>query len=165
MLESLTSVGLNSEGVCSNGPKMLFGSILYAWRLCMERNAPRWCSRRSSTCWQIDIRSCSLFDSLRETVMMSSSERIRVPLEIFSIAMRPFPFPSTSCKAYVGFACHALHFLHLFLLFRHPISKASSSIHKPMIRKIEVEYEINCCWIDRVAYRCKLYWDVHGGVT
>ena len=34
--------------------------------------------------------------------MMGSSERIRVPLEIFSIATRPFPFPSTSRKAYIG---------------------------------------------------------------
>ena len=33
--------------------------------------------------------------------MMGSSERIRVPLEIFSIATRPFPFPGTSCKAYM----------------------------------------------------------------
>jgi hypothetical protein len=24
-----------------------------------------------------------------------------VPLEIFSIATRPFPFPGTSCKAYI----------------------------------------------------------------
>ena len=33
---------------------------------------------------------------------MGFSERIRVPLEIFSIATRPFPFPGTSCKAYIG---------------------------------------------------------------
>jgi len=30
-----------------------------------------------------------------------SSERIRVPLEIFSIATRLFPLPGTSCKAYI----------------------------------------------------------------
>lgn len=34
--------------------------------------------------------------------MMGSSERIRVPLGIFSIATRPFPFPGTSCKECMG---------------------------------------------------------------
>lgn len=34
--------------------------------------------------------------------MMGSSERIRVPLEMFLIATRPFPLPGTSSKAYIG---------------------------------------------------------------
>jgi hypothetical protein len=48
--------------------------------------------------------SRSLFISLQGIVMMGSSERIRVPWEIFSIATRPFPFPGTSCKAYMKFS-------------------------------------------------------------
>jgi hypothetical protein len=33
--------------------------------------------------------------------MMGSLERIYVPLEIFLIATRPFPFPGISCKVYI----------------------------------------------------------------
>lgn len=75
-------------------------AFLYGWMLYIDRKAHRWCSLRASTCWQIDVRSHSLLTGSL-TITTASSERIRVPLEIFSIATRPFPLPSISYKAYM----------------------------------------------------------------
>ena len=83
-------------------PRYCTAAFLSAWTLCIERKARRWCPLRASICWQIIICSCSLACSLQGNVMMGSSERIHVPLEIFSIAMRPSPFPGTSHKACTG---------------------------------------------------------------
>jgi len=75
--------------------------FLNGWMLCIDRKACRWCSLRVSTYWQMDVRSRSLTGILQGIVIIGSSERIRVPLEIFSNITRPFPFPSTFCKAYM----------------------------------------------------------------
>ena len=55
--------------------------------------------------------------------MVGSSERIRVALEIFSIAMVPFPFPSTSRKAYIGLPV-------VFCIFTPPLPVVSTFNHE-----------------------------------
>ena len=81
-------------------PRYCSAAVLYGWMLHMDRKARRWCSLRASTCWQMDVRNRLLLTGSL-TVMTATSERIRVPLKIFFIATRPFPFPGTSCKAYM----------------------------------------------------------------
>jgi hypothetical protein len=49
----------------------------------------------------MDIYSRPMFVSFRDIVIMGSLERIRVPLEIFSTAIKPFPLLGTSYKAYM----------------------------------------------------------------
>ena len=74
--------------------------FLYRQILYMDRKSRYQFSLRALTYLQIDIRSCSLpTNSL--TIIMASLERIHIPLEIFSITTRPFPFPSISYKAYM----------------------------------------------------------------
>ena len=82
-------------------PRYCSAAFLNGWMLCIDRKACRWCSLRVSTCWQMDVRSRSLTGTLQGIVIIGSSEIIRVPLEIFSNATRPFPFPGTSCKAHM----------------------------------------------------------------
>jgi hypothetical protein len=76
--------------------------------LYIDRKSRRWFSLRALTYLQIDVRSRLLPTDLL-TITTASLERIRVPLEIFSIITRPFPFPGTSCKAYMEL-CSQRHF-------------------------------------------------------
>ena len=49
----------------------------------------------------MDVYSRLLTGILQGIIIIGSLERIRVPLEIFSNIIRPFPFPSISYKAYI----------------------------------------------------------------
>ena len=58
----------------------------------------------ASTCSCMDSSWVWMSSTASGTLMRGSSERMRVPLEIFCVATRPLPFPGTSCRAYIRLA-------------------------------------------------------------
>lgn len=50
---------------------------------------------------RMSVLSFSMLCSTSGSVMMGSSDRIRVPLGILRVAIRPLPFPGTSSMVYI----------------------------------------------------------------